>query len=291
MVERRSDQSAVVLDGTIRKPVDPEDIALKAQALLNAGAEALGIVFINAYANPANEKAALEAARIALSYRTPVFLLSDGYLANGAEPWLVPELGDLPDLRTPFATAPNGSGEHAGRFLPYLRDPVTLARPWAVPGTPGLEHRIGGIEKAPGSGNIDYSPASHQEMTDTRAAKVNKVAETIPDQEICLGKEGAKLAVVGWGSTFGPIHQAVRRMRQRGHDVSHIHVRHIWPLPANLGELLRSYERVIVPEMNDGQFKTVLRDQFLIDAKPVNKVSGHPFKIAEIEDAIEEALA
>ena len=151
-------------------------------------------------------------------------------------------------------------------------------------------HRIGGIEKNKGTGHIDYSPANHQEMTDIRAAKVQGVAESVAEQDVCLGEPGGRLAVVGWGSTFGPIHQAVRRARGRGLDASHIHIRHIWPLPRNLGELLRGYDRIIVPEMNKGQLKTVLRDQYLVDARPVTKVSGQPFKIAEIEAAIEEAL-
>ena len=159
------------------------------------------------------------------------------------------------------------------------------------PAPPGLMHRIGGIEKNVGTGHIDYDPENHQAMTDIRADKVLGVADSCPDQEVCLGEAGGKLAVVGWGSTFGPIHQAVRRARERGHDVSHIHIRHIWPLPNNLGELLKSYERIIVPEMNKGQLKTLLRDQYLVDARPVTKVSGQPFKIAEIEAAIEEALA
>ena len=162
---------------------------------------------------------------------------------------------------------------------------------WIKPGTPGLTHRIGGIEKNVGSGHIDYSPANHQAMTDIRANKVLGIADTIPEQQVCLGRPGAKLAVVGWGSTFGPIHQAVRRERVRGRDVSHIHLRHIWPPPRNLGDLLKSYERIIVPEMNNGQLKTLLRDQYLVDAKPVNKISGQPFKIAEIEAAIAAALA
>ena len=164
------------------------------------------------------------------------------------------------------------------------------ARPWVKPGTAGLMHRIGGIEKAAGSGHIDYSPENHAQMTAIRAAKVNGVAGSIPDQEVTLGEAGGKLAIVGWGSTFGPIHQAVRRMRRDGHDVSHIHMRYIWPMPANLGDLLRSYDKVIVPEMNTGQLKTLLRDQYLIDAEPLNKVTGQPFTIAEIEMAIEDAL-
>jgi len=230
---------------------------------------------------------AIEAVRLATRYMTPVILLTDGYISNAAEPWKVPDVSSYEPFPVQFKTDVPGEGEV---LKPYARD-AKLARPWIKPGTPGLIHRIGGIEKQLDTGHIDYSPENHQAMTDIRRNKVLGIAEDVPEQEVVLGAPAGKLAVVGWGSTFGPIHQAVRRMRQRGHDVSHIHVRHIWPLPRNLGELLRSYERVIVPEMNDGQFKTVLRDQFLVDAKPINKVSGHPFKIAEIEDAIAEALA
>jgi 2-oxoglutarate ferredoxin oxidoreductase subunit alpha len=176
----------------------------------------------------------------------------------------------------------------ADGFRPYARDNKG-ARPWVKPGTPGLLHRIGGIEKAQGTGNIDYSPANHQAMTDARRDKVANVR--VPDQQVELGETSGKLAVVGWGSTFGPIHQAVRRARARGLDVSHIHIRHIWPMPQNLAVLLRGFEHILVPEMNTGQLKTVLRDQFLVDAKPLNKVSGQPFQIAEIEAAIERALA
>jgi 2-oxoglutarate ferredoxin oxidoreductase subunit alpha len=230
---------------------------------------------------------AIEAVRISTRYMTPVMLLTDGYIANAAEPWKVPDMSGYQPFPVNYFTQAPAEGEGV---MPFARN-GDLARPWIKPGTPGLEHRIGGIEKAPGSGNIDYSPGAHQEMTDTRAAKVNKVAESIPDQDVCLGKEGAKLAVVGWGSTFGPIHQAVRRSLNRGLDVAHVHVRHIWPMPTNMGELLKSFDKIIVPEMNTGQLKTVLRDQFLVDARPLNKVSGHPFRIAEIEAAIEEALA
>jgi len=230
---------------------------------------------------------AIEACRIATRYMTPVMLLTDGYIANAAEPWKVPDMSGYEPFPVQFHDTPPAEGEGV---MPYARD-CDLARPWIRPGTPGLEHRIGGIEKQPGTGNIDYSPQAHAEMTRIRAAKVAKVAESIPDQDVCLGEPSGELAVVGWGSTFGPIHQAVRRCRNRGLDVSHIHVRHIWPLPGNLGELLRGYRRVIVPEMNSGQFKTVLRDQYLVDARPLTKVSGHPFRIAEIEAAIEEALA
>jgi 2-oxoglutarate/2-oxoacid ferredoxin oxidoreductase subunit alpha len=158
------------------------------------------------------------------------------------------------------------------------------------PGTPGLLHRIGGIEKKVDSGNIDYAPANHQAMTDARKAKVDGIAAYIPPQEVTLGEEGSKLVVIGWGSTFGPIHQAVRRSRAKGLDVSHIHLRHIWPMPGNLGDLLKGYGKILVPEMNTGQLKTVLRDQYLVDARPLNKVSGQPFRIAEIEVAIQGIL-
>lgn len=229
--------------------------------------------------------AAIEAVRIASEYMTPVMLLTDGYIANAAEPWKVPDLDSYTPFPKTFLTeAPEGG------FEAYARDDK-LARPWVKPGTPGLMHRIGGIEKEVGTGHINYAPENHQEMTDIRAAKVNGVAKGIPDQEVCLGEEGAKLAVVGWGSTYGPIHQAVRRLRAAGKDVAHVHIRHIWPMPQNMGDLLKSFDRIIVPEMNTGQLKTILRDQFLVDAQPVNKVSGQPFTIAEMEAAIQEALA
>ncbi|HQQ07544.1 MAG TPA: 2-oxoacid:acceptor oxidoreductase subunit alpha [Novosphingobium sp.] len=225
---------------------------------------------------------AIEACRLAVQYMTPVILLTDGYIANAAEPWAVPDPDTFAPFPAQFLDAPNGPD---GTLLPYARDEKG-ARPWIKPGTPGLMHRIGGIEKNPGTGNLDYSPASHQAMTDARKAKVDGVAKSIPAQDVCLGSEGGKLAVVGWGSTFGPIHQAVRKARAQGLDVSHIHVRHIWPLPENLGDLLRGYDKILVPEMNTGQFKTVLRDQYLVDAQPLTKVSGQPFAIAEIEAAI-----
>lgn len=225
---------------------------------------------------------AIEAVRIAVQYMTPVILLTDGYIANAAEPWAVPDLTTYEAFPVEFLTeVPEGG------FKPYGRD-ENLKRPWVKPGTPGLLHRIGGIEKELDTGHINYEASNHQAMTDIRKAKIDGIK--VPDQVVELGAESGKLAVVGWGSTFGPIHQAVRRKRAEGADVSHIHIRHIWPLPANLGELLKSYDKVIVPEMNTGQLKTVLRDQYLVDAKPVNKVSGQPFTIAEIEAAIEEAL-
>lgn len=228
---------------------------------------------------------AIEAVRIATQYMTPVMLLSDGYLQNAAEPWKVPDMSAYAPFPVKFHDQPPAEGE---KFLPYARDNKG-ARPWVKPGTPGLLHRIGGIEKAQGTGNIDYSPANHQRMTELRRDKVAGI--DVPDQQVEIGETSGKLALVGWGSTFGPIHQAVRRARARGRDVAHIHIRHIWPLPKNLGTLLKGYEKIIVPEMNTGQLKTVLRDQFLVDAQPLNKVSGQPFRIAEIEAAIESALA
>jgi 2-oxoglutarate ferredoxin oxidoreductase subunit alpha len=228
---------------------------------------------------------AIEAVRIATQFMTPVMLLTDGYIANAAEPWKVPDMSGY----KPFPVSYLDQVPEGG-FKPYSRD-NKLARPWVKPGTPGLLHRIGGIEKQVDTGHINYAPANHQAMTDLRKAKVDGIADHIPDQDVTLGGAGGKLAVVGWGSTFGPVHQAVRRARAKGLDVSHIHIRHIWPMPKNLGDLLKSYDRVIVPEMNTGQLKTVLRDQYLIDAQPVNKVSGQPFRIAEIEAAIEGALA
>ena len=228
---------------------------------------------------------AIEAVRIATQFMTPVMLLTDGYIANAAEPWRVPDMSRYAPFPAQFLeTVPEGG------FKPYGRD-EKLARPWVKPGTPGLLHRIGGIEKQLNTGNIDYSPGNHQAMTDIRADKVLGIADHIPDQKVTLGEAGGKLAIVGWGSTYGPIHQAVRRQRMKGADVHHIHIRHIWPLPKNLGDLLKSYDKIIVPEMNTGQLKTVLRDQYLVDAKPLNKVSGQPFRISEIEAAIESALA
>jgi 2-oxoglutarate ferredoxin oxidoreductase subunit alpha len=229
---------------------------------------------------------AIEAVRIATRYMVPVMLLTDGYIANAAEPWRVPDMSLYEPFPVEFFDAAPAEGE---AVMPYARN-ADMARPWIKPGTPGLEHRIGGIEKQPGTGNIDYSPAAHAQMTRERATKVLNVAKSIPDQDVCLGNDSGELAVVGWGSTFGPIHQAVRRARAGGLDVSHIHLRHIWPMPDNLGPLLKGFGRILVPEMNMGQLKTLLRDQFLVDAKPLSKVAGQPFRIAEIEAAIEEAL-
>ena len=228
---------------------------------------------------------AIEAVRIATRYMTPVLLLTDGYIANAAEPWKVPDMADYAPFPVSFAPPQ----EPGTPVLPYSRNDE-LARPWIKPGTPGLEHRIGGIEKAPGSGNIDYSAEAHAEMTRIRVAKVAGIADSIPDQQVELGNNSGKLAIVGWGSTYGPIHQAVRRARARGLDVSHIHIRHIAPMPKNMAVLLRGFEHILVPEMNTGQLKTVIRDLFLVDAKPLNKVSGQPFTIAEIAAAIDGVM-
>ena len=233
---------------------------------------------------------AIEACRIAVQYMTPVMLLTDGYIANAAEPWKVPDPATFEPFPAQFLTEKNAVDDQgAETFLPYKRDEKG-ARPWVKPGTPGLMHRIGGIEKHELSGNIDYSPDNHQRMTDARKNKIDGIAKELAPQGVTLGPDGddagGKLAVVGWGSTFGPIRRAVDNCRRKGMDVSHIHVRHIWPMPSNTGELLRKYDNILVPEMNTGQFKTVLRDQFLVDATPLTKTSGQPFQIAEMEEAI-----
>jgi 2-oxoglutarate ferredoxin oxidoreductase subunit alpha len=226
---------------------------------------------------------AIEAIRLATKYMTPVMLLSDGYLANAAEPWKIPDVSTL----EPFPVSHHSEAEG---FKPSLRDKDTLARVWAKPGTAGLEHRIGGIEKSYDTGDISYDPSNHQKMTDMRHAKVAGIANDIPLQKACLGEESGKLAVVGWGSTFGAIHQAVKRARSEGLDVSHIHVRYLSPLPRNLGEILHNFETVLVPEMNTGQFVNLVKSEFLIDAEGLNKVAGQPFKIGEILAAIHKKL-
>ena len=229
----------------------------------------------------------IEAVRLATKYMTPVMVLSDGYMGNASEPWLIPNF----DSYTPFPVAfadQDQVGEKG--YLPYVRDEKTLARPWARPGTPGLEHRIGGIERADGTGNISYDAENHQLMTNIRAAKIDGIANDIPLQDVEQGNESGRLAVVGWGSTHGPISRAVGNMRDLGHDVSHIQLRHIWPLPRNLGDLLGGFDQVLVPEMNNGQLVTVLRAEYLVPAEPLNKVNGQPFKIAEIEAAIQDRL-
>jgi 2-oxoglutarate ferredoxin oxidoreductase subunit alpha len=223
--------------------------------------------------------AAIEAVRLATKYMTPVILLSDGYMANAASPWRIPDFNDFEPFPVKFHEEVEG-------FSPALRDPDTLARVWAKPGTAGLEHRIGGIERDYVTGDISYDPDNHQKMTDVRQAKILGIARDIADQDINVGEEGGKLAVVGWGSTYGAIFQAVKRARVAGHDVAHIHVRNLWPLPQNLGDLLRSFEQILVPELNTGQFINLLRSEYLVDARLMSQVSGRPFKISEIEDAI-----
>ncbi|MER7275659.1 2-oxoacid:acceptor oxidoreductase subunit alpha [Dactylosporangium sp. NPDC000244] len=229
---------------------------------------------------------ALEAARIALTYRTPVILLSDGYIANGSEPWRLPEVDELPDLQVRFATEPNG--EDGKTFLPYLRDPKTLARPWAVPGTPGLEHRIGGLEKADKTGDISYDPANHDFMVRTRAARIEGI--DVPDIEVEDPDGSARVLVLGWGSTFGPIGAAARALRQRGLAVAQAHLRHLSPLPKNLGEVLKSYDKVVIPEMNLGQLAGVIRSRYLVDVIAYNQVRGLPFTAAELEGVLEEVV-
>jgi 2-oxoglutarate ferredoxin oxidoreductase subunit alpha len=233
--------------------------------------------------------AALEAARIAITYRTPVILLSDGYLANGSEPWRIPAVEDLPVIDPAFATETNHRNGGEPEFWPYLRDPETLARPWAVPGTPGLEHRIGGIEKADGSGNISYDPDNHDRMVRLRQAKIDGIAG-VPDLEVDDPSGAARLLVIGWGSTYGPIGAAVRRARVAGHHVAQAHFRHLNPLPANTGEVLRRYEKVLLPEMNLGQLALLLRAKYLVDVIGYNKVRGLPFKADELATVIKDVI-
>jgi 2-oxoglutarate/2-oxoacid ferredoxin oxidoreductase subunit alpha len=225
---------------------------------------------------------ALEASRIALKYMVPVIVLSDGYLANGAEPWRIPSVEDLPDFPVKFRTEPEG-------FQPYLRHPDTLSRPWAVPGTPGLEHRIGGLEKQEVTGNVNYEPLNHERMVRLRAAKVEAVVQDVPDV-VPAGDPDGDLLLVGWGSTYGAITAALRAARTKGHRVGHAHLRHLNPLPKNLGEVLKRYKKVVVPEMNMGQLLWLLRAKYLIDAEGLNKIQGKPFKQAEIEAKIEEVV-
>ena len=231
--------------------------------------------------------AALEAVRVATTYRTPVFLLSDGYLANGSEPWRLPSVRQLPDLSVEFATEPNAVDEKGEPvFRPFLRDETTLARPWAVPGTPGLEHRIGGIEKADVTGNISYDPDNHDLMTRLRAGKVQGIAATIGDLEVDDPSGEAEILVLGWGSTYGPIAAAVRSVRNTGAKVARAHLRHLNPFPANTGDVLRGYRRVLVPEMNMGQLAMLLRARYLVDVQSFTQVRGLPFTTVELADAI-----
>jgi 2-oxoglutarate ferredoxin oxidoreductase subunit alpha len=235
--------------------------------------------------------AALEATRIAVTYRTPVVLLSDGYLANGAEPWCVPDVENLPVIDPAFATGPNHASAAsadgaADEFWPYLRDESTLARPWAVPGTPGLEHRLGGLEKGDGHGNVSYDPANHDRMVRIRQSKIDRVADSIPDLVVDDPSGRATLLVLGWGSTYGPISAAVRRVRRAGHHAAQVHLRHLNPFPGNLGEVLGRYAAVLVPEMNLGQLSTLLRARFLVDTVGYHDVRGLPLKVSELAEAI-----
>ncbi|WP_327433124.1 2-oxoacid:acceptor oxidoreductase subunit alpha [Streptomyces sp. NBC_01236] len=233
--------------------------------------------------------AALEAARIAVTYRTPVFLLSDGYLANGSEPWRIPDTDELPDLRVQFAQGPNHTLDDGTEvFWPYKRDPQTLARPWAIPGTPGLEHRIGGIEKQDGTGNISYDPANHDFMVRTRQAKIDGI--DVPDIEVDDPSGEATALVLGWGSTYGPITAAVRRLRTAGENIAQAHLRHLNPFPRNLGTVLKRYDQVVIPEMNLGQLAKLIRAAYVVDAHSHTQINGMPFKAEQLAQALSEAL-
>jgi 2-oxoglutarate ferredoxin oxidoreductase subunit alpha len=237
-------------------------------------------------------EAAMEAVRIAVTYRTPVFLLSDGYLANGSEPWRLPEVAELPEIPVVFATEMNHRGDDGTEaFWPYIRD-ENLARPWAVPGTPGLEHRIGGLEKAEGTGNISYDPENHERMVQLRAAKVAGIARSIGPLEVDDpgGVGSAPVLVLGWGSTYGAIAAGVRRVRARGLAVAHVQLMHLNPFPSDLGDILGAYDQVLVPEANLGQLSKMVRAEFLVDAKILSKVQGSPFRAAEIEVAVLQML-
>ena len=230
---------------------------------------------------------ALEACRIAVTYRTPVIMLSDGYLANGAEPWRIPDLDAIPAIEPNFADRVHDEDPH---FMPYRRDPETLAREWARPGTPGLEHRIGGLEKDHLSGNVSYDPDNHDQMVRTRADKVAGIVRDIPDLQVDDPTNDAKLLVLGWGSTYGPITATARRMRKNGHKVATAHLRHLNPMPTNVGDVLRRYEHVIVPEMNMGQLAHVLRARYLVDVESYSRVRGLPLSIAELEEDFVQAV-
>ncbi|MBO0811484.1 MAG: 2-oxoacid:acceptor oxidoreductase subunit alpha [Microlunatus sp.] len=230
---------------------------------------------------------AIEAIRVAIKYRTPVFVLSDGYLANGAEPWQVPDLSTIEPIDPGFATAPNGEN---GEFLPYKRDPQTLARPWAIPGAAGLEHRIGGLEKSDVTGNVSYDPANHDAMVRTRQAKISRIVQDVPDLEVDDPSGEARLLVLGWGSTYGPITAAVRRVRATGRSVAQAHLRHLNPFPANLGEVLKAYDRVIVPEMNLGQLALLLRGRYLVDVQSYSRVRGLPISLSELAEDLQTEI-
>jgi 2-oxoglutarate ferredoxin oxidoreductase subunit alpha len=230
-----------------------------------------------------------EAVRLAVGFMTPVFLLSDGYLANGAEPWLIPRPEDLPKLTMKHPSEPNSNGNGQAGFLPYKRD-ARLVRQWAIPGTPGLEHRIGGLEKEDVTGNVSYDPANHEHMVRTRAQKIANIANEIPLLEVNGPPEG-DLLVIGWGGTYGAIVSAVQRAQRKGYKVAQAHLRYLNPMPRNTGEVLKRYKRVLVPELNAGQLRLLLRAEFLVDAIGLNKIQGRPFLVSEIEEKIAEVLS
>jgi 2-oxoglutarate ferredoxin oxidoreductase subunit alpha len=226
---------------------------------------------------------AIEASRIALKYMIPVIVLSDGYLANGAEPWRIPKASEIPQIPVHFESNPQG-------FLPYRRDPQTLSRPWAIPGTPGLEHRIGGLEKQDVTGNVNYEPLNHEKMVRLRAAKVEAIGQDVPDV-VPVGDPDGDLLIIGWGSTYGSITAALKTQRDAGHRIGHVHLRYLNPLPRNLGDVMARYRKVLVPEMNMGQLSLILRAKYLVDVEGYNKIQGQPFKQAELEAKIEEVLS
>jgi 2-oxoglutarate ferredoxin oxidoreductase subunit alpha len=252
------------------------------QAVLGRNADS-SLVVISASTPADNFEVAIEAVRLATKYMTPVMILTDGYLANASEPWIIPDADKISKFPVNFLSDET-------EFSPVKRDPVTLARNWPIPGTPNLEHRIGGIEKSYDTGNISYDAANHQKMTDVRKNKIDNIANDIPEQRVARGDDTGEIAVVGWGSTFGPITRAVQKIRADGHKVSHIHLRHIWPLPINLGSLLNNFKKIIVAEMNTGQLITILRSEYLVDAQGLNKISGQPFKVSEVEEAIRKSM-
>jgi 2-oxoglutarate ferredoxin oxidoreductase subunit alpha len=252
------------------------------QAVLGRNADS-SLVVISASTPADNFEVAIEAVRLATKYMTPVMILTDGYLANASEPWIIPDADKISKFPVNFLSDET-------EFSPVKRDPVTLARNWPIPGTPNLEHRIGGIEKSYDTGNISYDAANHQKMTDVRKNKIDNIANDIPEQKVARGDDTGEIAVVGWGSTFGPITRAVQKIRADGHKVSHIHLRHIWPLPINLGSLLNNFKKIIVAEMNTGQLITILRSEYLVDAQGLNKISGQPFKVFEVEEAIRKSM-
>jgi 2-oxoglutarate ferredoxin oxidoreductase subunit alpha len=252
------------------------------QAILGRNADS-SLVVISASTPADNFEVAIEAVRLATKYMTPVMILTDGYLANASEPWIIPDADKISKFPVNFLSDET-------EFSPVKRDPVTLARNWPIPGTPNLEHRIGGIEKSYDTGNISYDAANHQKMTDVRKNKIDNIANDIPEQRVARGDDTGEIAVVGWGSTFGPITRAVQKIRADGYKVSHIHLRHIWPLPINLGSLLNNFKKIIVAEMNTGQLITILRSKYLVDAQGLNKISGQPFKVSEVEEAIRKSM-